>query len=142
MQLTQGCEPAVVEVGRLVTGSPKLLCEDLPVARKEGRRSWRVLHVERFPVGIAGAGTNVVQFQIGERRHIENAALVRLQPRLRELIVAEVNAKLPGLARLQVAGRVERIWFGEDSALGRQREAGYVAGCTAGGQECFLARAG
>ena len=64
----------------------------------------RVLHVERLGVGILRPGADVVQLQVGERRHVHHSVLVRLQPRLRQFVAGEVHAetgaspirKLPG----------------------------------------------
>ena len=71
--LAQGRVLTVVKIGRLVGHSPQLSGQEHWVAGKKLRRAGWMSLVEGLAIRVIWPCGNVVQFQIGKRRHPNNA---------------------------------------------------------------------
>ena len=85
----------------LVSGSPELSGQELPVAGEELARAQAACCISKgSPFESSGPEQMSCSFKVGERGHMHHAVLARLQTRQRELVAREVDAQMgvdPGL---------------------------------------------
>src|SRR5207302_4290186 len=124
--LTHRCELAMMEKRRLIGRAPQLFGEEHLVAGKEPQGATGLVHIERLTVRIVWAGADVMQFQVGERGHMNHAGGVGFQARRRQVVVREVHRQGRSFTRSKIARWIIWIWLRENPSSVIEAQAGHV----------------
>jgi len=113
----------MMEERRLVRRAPKLSRHESAIPSEERCRVGEgiSLHVEWLAIRIARPGCDVVQLEVGERRHLDHS-VDRYWSRTGQFLVGQVDAQRRSLTDLEITCRIVRVWLGKDPTLIGERQ--------------------